>query len=71
MVLLVKANNGNVKYALKRLYVNNEQDLAVAVCVFLLTVFHSFYLINFLLILETRNSDSGMCFSFYCFLHFI
>lgn len=30
MVLLVKANNGNVKYALKRLYVNNEQDLAVA-----------------------------------------
>lgn len=30
MVLLVKANNGNVKYALKRLYVNNEHDLAVA-----------------------------------------
>lgn len=32
MVFLVKANGsgGNVKYALKRMYVNNEHDLNVA-----------------------------------------
>lgn len=30
MVFLVKANSGNVRYALKRLYVNNEHDLNVA-----------------------------------------
>lgn len=30
MVFLVKGNKDNVRYALKRLYVNNEQDLNVA-----------------------------------------
>lgn len=30
MVFLVKSNSGNSRYALKRLYVNNEQDLNVA-----------------------------------------
>ncbi|XP_037957091.1 serine-rich adhesin for platelets [Teleopsis dalmanni] len=30
MVFLVKANTGNAKYALKRMYVNNEHDLNVA-----------------------------------------
>ncbi|XP_055371917.1 AP2-associated protein kinase 1 isoform X2 [Condylostylus longicornis] len=30
MVFLAKANSGNVRYALKRMYVNNEHDLNVA-----------------------------------------
>lgn len=30
MVFLVKGNSGSARYALKRLYVNNEQDLNVA-----------------------------------------
>lgn len=30
MVFLAKANSGNTKYALKRMYVNNEHDLNVA-----------------------------------------
>lgn len=30
MVFLVKGNKDNIRYALKRLYVNNEQDLNVA-----------------------------------------
>lgn len=30
MVFLAKANTGNAKYALKRMYVNNEHDLNVA-----------------------------------------
>lgn len=30
MVFLAKANTGNTKYALKRMYVNNEHDLNVA-----------------------------------------
>ncbi len=30
MVFLVKGNKENIRYALKRLYVNNEQDLNVA-----------------------------------------
>lgn len=31
LVFLVKANNG-IRYALKRLYVNNEHDLAICKC---------------------------------------
>lgn len=30
MVFLVKGSKENIRYALKRLYVNNEQDLNVA-----------------------------------------
>lgn len=30
MVFLVKGNSGGVRYALKRLYVNNDHDLNVA-----------------------------------------
>jgi hypothetical protein len=30
VVFLVKANNSGVRYALKRMYVNNEHDLNVA-----------------------------------------
>lgn len=30
MVFLVRGSSGNVRYALKRLYVNNEHDLNVA-----------------------------------------
>lgn len=30
MVFLVKGNSGSARYALKRLYVNNEHDLNVA-----------------------------------------
>lgn len=30
IVFLAKSNTGNTKYALKRMYVNNEHDLNVA-----------------------------------------
>lgn len=47
MVLLVKA--GNVKYAMKRLYVNNEHDLTVARREIQIAVcfLHPFVTINF------------------------
>jgi len=48
VVFLVKANNSGVRYALKRMYVNNEHDLNVskreiqiAVSVFYSFVFNS------------------------------
>jgi AP2-associated kinase len=47
-VFLVKANNSGVRYALKRMYVNNEHDLNVskreiqiAVSVFYFLIFNS------------------------------
>jgi hypothetical protein len=43
IVFLVKDNKSNVKYALKRMYVNNEADLVVAKREIQITVRDSLY----------------------------
>uniref|UniRef100_A0A1B0DDM0 Protein kinase domain-containing protein n=1 Tax=Phlebotomus papatasi TaxID=29031 RepID=A0A1B0DDM0_PHLPP len=48
MVFLVKSNNGSARYALKRMYVNNDYDLNVAKREIQIAVsaFSSFFLLS-------------------------
>jgi len=77
VVFLVKANSSGVRYALKRMYVNNEHDLNVSkreIQIAVSELFFNVVILNYiqnLLVLVSNGNDkymSRMCVSCICIL---